>query len=40
MVFVVGEAVPWHYSCTLQERALPLIYFSKSKEHTVPFFLK
>ena len=25
---------------TLQKRALRLIYFSKSKEHTVPFFLK
>ena len=25
---------------TLQKRALHLIYFSKSKEHTVPFFLK
>ena len=24
----------------LQKRALRLIYFSKSKEHTVPFFLK
>ena len=24
----------------LQKRALCLIYFSKSKEHTVPFFLK
>ena len=24
---------------TLQKRALHLIYFSKSKEHTVPFFL-
>ena len=25
---------------TLQKRALRLIYFCKSKEHTVPFFLK
>ena len=25
---------------TLQKRALRLIYFSKSKEHAVPFFLK
>ena len=25
---------------TLQKRALSLIYFCKSKEHTVPFFLK
>ena len=43
MVFVVGETVPRTFQrkiVTLQKRALRLIYFSKSKEHTVPFFLK
>ena len=41
MVFVVGETVPRTFQrkiVTLQKRALRLIYFSKSKEHTVPSF--
>ena len=41
MVFVVGETVPRTFQrkiVTLQKRALRLIYFSKSKEHAVPFF--
>lgn len=40
MVFVLGEIKPWNKIVTLQKRALRLIYFCKSKEHTVLFFLK